>query len=225
MTDIGFDDHGPRLEALPTIEEHDSGASEPTFNPSGDFTPSSSSSLVSGGVRRLICHFQQKITELELKITQLDGGQSDLKTQKEALNYRNGVLEQSNKALHRQVRDLEQLIGFLWAAFEDRTEPHSQMGMQIRKTVREAVPSVFNSLDITCLDGESQTFMEQPALIQQPQYYGPDGEPRQASASQREPSPMDMLSDLAEFLASNIGGPATESDSFDDLFLDPSLRD
>lgn len=221
---IDCDDYCSSFAALPSIEEQDSGSSGVTIDPSGGFTPSSSDILVSGSVRRLICHLQQKVTELEMRTANMDRGRSDLTAENEGLTHQIRKLEQSNQALHGQVRTMKNLIGLVWAAFEDRTEPQSRLGLNLKRSVMEAVPSVFDSSNTT-MDGPIESLVNGSAPSQGLPCYETHEERGHAVALQIDANPFGMPSEFEELLSSGMQGSSTESTSFDDWLLDSSLGD
>lgn len=216
-------DNGLLLAGLSSTEELDANPSGTLLNQRGDLTPSSSNVSASHPLRQVVAGLQQKIAGMESRMAELISGRSDLRTQTEALVYRNGVLEQSNKALHRQVRELEQLIGFLWAAFEDRLEPHSQMGIHMRTRVMETIPSVFKFLGTTVLDERTEMIIKEPAPIQDQPSYEPNEERGHAGALQQDATSFDVPPELEELFASDLQASSMASNPFDDLCTIPSF--
>lgn len=217
-------EHGSGV--LQSIEASGASWSSHRLPETGLMTPSSSSSRPSQAFSELVECLQRQMTELKSKVAADQQKMDNLGDQKKDLEDRNAELQQRNEALQKQLRQMEDLLGLVWDAFEDKTDPQSRLGVRLRKSVMEAVPSAFDFLDTNRSNSQPQAPKENSASNRHVNYPGQDEERRQASASQTEPIPMEMPSDFSDFsdiLADCMGPSVTESNSFDEMFFDKSF--
>lgn len=232
MMGIRCDDYGLSSAALTSIEEHDSGSSVVTFNPSGHFTPSSSNAPSSQVASQIILQLQHKVYKLKLRQEQSDKSESDLKSQNISLQKRNSELEQRLREMEQcfstselKLQEVVRLFGFVWDAYEDQTDPQSRHRARLQRAVAETVPSVFMPLDPASSNGRTQSSVGCLVPSQRPEGHEFVGEGTFAPALQLEDSLFGMLSVFDDPLTSSMPTVALESSVFEDLLPENDLGD